>query len=196
VAYLHQLVREEAALVGGVKNVVLGGLSQGCAASLMAVLLWEGEALAGYVGMCGWLVFERDVRRVLDGDEQENWEGDGEVFDPFERGDGDGVSEEAVGVEARVVRTLRERLEFEGGWEVKSRPRSFDTPVFLGHGTEDDKVPVARGKGAAECLRAAAVDAEWRVYQGLGHWYSPSMLTDMATFLTHRAGWKQGEKPL
>jgi predicted esterase len=196
VAYLHRLIREEAVLVGGVQNIVLGGLSQGCAASLMAVLLWEGEALAGYVGMCGWLVFEKVVRGVSEGDGDGN-EGKGEEFDPFEREDGDedGVGEEDLGVEARVVRALRENLELEGVGKVRSRPRSFETPVFLGHGTEDDKVPVARGEGAAECLRAAGLEAEWRVYQGLGHWYSPSMLTDMATFLTNRAGWEQGEKP-
>ncbi|KAK4100154.1 alpha/beta-hydrolase, partial [Parathielavia hyrcaniae] len=177
VAYLHRLIREEAGLVGGVKNVVLGGLSQGCAASLMAVLLWDGEPLGGYLGMCGWLVFERDVEGVL----ARGWD----EFDPFEREDGDGdrVSEQAADVEARVVRALREKLELEHTSQITSRPRSFDTPVFLGHGTEDDKVPVARGKGAAECLRAAGLDAKWRVYRGLGHWYSPTMLADMATFL-------------
>ncbi|KAK3366115.1 Alpha/Beta hydrolase protein [Lasiosphaeria ovina] len=57
VGYLHGLVRREMALVGGAQNVVLGGLSQGCAASLVALLLWDGEPLAAAVGMCGWLPF-------------------------------------------------------------------------------------------------------------------------------------------
>jgi predicted esterase len=89
---------------------------------------------------------------------------------------------------------LREALELDGEGPV-SRPRAFDTPVFLGHGVDDDKVPVVRGREAAACLRAAGVDAEWNEYQGLGHWYSVEMLTDMASFLAHRTGWERENKP-
>ncbi|KAI3325028.1 alpha/beta-hydrolase [Xylariaceae sp. AK1471] len=57
-SYLHRLVREEIALVpGGAANAILGGLSQGCAASLIALLLWEGDGLAAAFGMCGWLPY-------------------------------------------------------------------------------------------------------------------------------------------
>jgi predicted esterase len=203
VAHLHCLIREEAALVGGPQNIVLGGLSQGCAASLVALLLWEGEALGGFLGMCGWLVFEGDVRGVvLDGGDGKDGEGGDDDDDPFERGEeeedvferGDDEGEEAVVVEVQVVSVLRERLEMDGE-RPKVRPRAFDTPVFLGHGDLDDKVPVSRGKGAADCLKAAGLDAEWRVYHGLGHWYSADMLTDMASFLTHRASWDKVKKP-
>ena len=192
--HLHSLIRDEAAAVGGAHNVVVGGLSQGCAAGLMAVLLWEGEGLAGFWGMCGWLVFEGAVGAVL-GEGEGMVDGDG-GFDPFERegdGDGDGDEdgvEEEVAVEGRVVRVLREMLELEGKPPV-GRLRSFDTPVFLGHGTEDDKVPVARGRAAAECLAAVGMDVEWKEYEGLGHWYSPAMLTDMASFLALRTSWEQ-----
>jgi predicted esterase len=60
---------------------------------------------------------------------------------------------------------------------------------------DDDKVPVVRGREAAACLRAAGVDAEWNKYQGLGHWYSAEMLTDMASFLAHRTCWERENKP-
>jgi predicted esterase len=99
-------------------------------------------------------------------------------------------------LEAKVVRMLREMLELGDQLDApKTRPAAFDTPVFLGHGVEDDKVPVAGGRAAAECLRAAGLDVEWREYGGLGHWYSPEMLADMACFLTNRAGWDKEEKP-
>lgn len=206
VAHVHALVRAEAAAVGGPRNVVLGGLSQGCAAGLAATLLWDDgeEALGGFVGMCGWLVFERAVRGVL-GLPGGTGGGNGDVeeemgFDPFDRGDEsedeDGEDGEGVlGVEARVVKVLREMLEFEGGGRrVRSRPKAFDTPIFLGHGTEDDKVPVARGRGAAECLRAAGMQVEWREYNGLGHWYSADMLTDIVSFLANQVGWELEDK--
>jgi acetyl esterase/lipase len=119
-------------------------------------------------------------------------------FDPFDRGDededGENGEEEALGVEASVVKVLREMLELEGDGGVKSRPKAFDTPVFLGHGTEDDKVPVARGRGAAECLRAAGMHVEWKEYSGLGHWYSADMLTDIASFLADQARWEQEDE--
>ncbi|KAK4157531.1 Alpha/Beta hydrolase protein [Chaetomidium leptoderma] len=199
IAYVHGLVRQEAALVGGVGNVMLGGMSQGCAASLMALLLWEGEALGGYLGMFGWLVFEREAKRVLllvAGGGGEKEEEEEQEFDPFERDEnerssGDEEEEEAVGVEARVVRLLREQLELEGAGAVTSRPKSFDTPVFLGHGTDDDKVPFARGREAAECLKAAGLDVQWQAYPGLAHWYSADMLKDMSCFMTDRAGWER-----
>ncbi|KAK3898416.1 Alpha/Beta hydrolase protein [Staphylotrichum tortipilum] len=213
VAHVHALVRAEAALVGGSGNVVLAGLSQGCAAAVVAGLLWDGEErLGAVVGMCGWLVFEGGVRGVVgrgegggDGEDDpfERDKGDGEVapfekneedggFDPFERDEEDDSGDKGeMTVEAQVVRLLREMLEMDGDVGDGSRPKSFDTPIFLGHGTEDDKVPIVRGREAAECLRATGVDVEWKEYPGLGHWYSPDMLTDITAFLQRRLGWGQ-----
>ncbi|KAL2017109.1 hypothetical protein VTK56DRAFT_2581 [Thermocarpiscus australiensis] len=196
VAYLHGLIREEVGRVGA-GNVVLGGISQGCAAGLMAMVLWEGEALGGYLGMCGWLPFEKDIREVVGhGEEMEMEEGttrSEEDFDPFDRGDGDDGSEGDVprDLSANAVRELRERLELEqNGGSPTTRPPSFDTPVFLGHGDEDEKVPVARGREATKCLNAAGFDVLWKEYRGLGHWFSADMLADMGSLLRDRAGWE------
>jgi predicted esterase len=49
VAHLHELIRKEAALVGGPGNIFLGGISQGCAAGLVALLLWDGEWWGGAI---------------------------------------------------------------------------------------------------------------------------------------------------
>jgi predicted esterase len=70
VAYLHGLIAREAEVVGGTRNVILGGISQGCAVSLVASLLWEGEdGLGGVVGMCGWLPYISQMRgQLLDGE--------------------------------------------------------------------------------------------------------------------------------
>jgi hypothetical protein len=46
------------------KNVVLWGLSQGCAASLVALLTWDGEPFGAVVGMCGWLPFRKHLEEI------------------------------------------------------------------------------------------------------------------------------------
>jgi pimeloyl-ACP methyl ester carboxylesterase len=107
-------------------------------------------------------------------------------FDPFER-DGNVENEEPADGAARAVKVLIEKLELDLE-PPRSRPRSFDTPIFLGHGDQDENVAMARGKEAAECLRALGFDVSWSEYQGLGHWYSAEMLTDMTIFLRARAG--------
>lgn len=87
--FLHALLRAEIAEVpGDARNVVLGGLGQGCAASLVAMLLWEGPPLGAVVGMCGWLPFvgrlDEEVEGVVSGggseggDEGEEMGRDGE----------------------------------------------------------------------------------------------------------------------
>lgn len=81
--YLHRLLRTEISIVpGGARNVVFGGLSQGCAASLVALLLWEGEDLRAVVGMCGRLPFaERLMAEIRDESDQHDHEA--LDFDPF-----------------------------------------------------------------------------------------------------------------
>ncbi|KLU92226.1 hypothetical protein MAPG_11172 [Magnaporthiopsis poae ATCC 64411] len=60
---------EIASTPGGVaRNVVLVGLSQGCAASLVSLLLWEGAPLGAMAGICEWwLPFCARMREQLDG---------------------------------------------------------------------------------------------------------------------------------
>src|SRR3569833_3364476 len=62
IPFIHELIRAEAAIVGGAGNVVLGGLSQGCAAGLLSVMLWEGGPLGAFVGMCGWLPYRHHMQ--------------------------------------------------------------------------------------------------------------------------------------
>ncbi|KAF2831513.1 alpha/beta-hydrolase [Ophiobolus disseminans] len=150
--YLHGLLREEIALVG-MGNVVLMGLSQGAASSLIAAMLWEG---------------------------QEDEDGNGEdMFDRGEGDDGGGTRFE------RAVRWLREELdvENEGSGCVGEMPAMQSMPVFIGHGTDDEKVPVRFGKMAAEFLAGLDVGVEWKEYEALGHWYSADMLRDIVAFL-------------
>ncbi|KAH0538456.1 hypothetical protein FGG08_004954 [Glutinoglossum americanum] len=188
-AFIHGLLRRETELVGG-RNVVLGGLSQGCAASLVGLLMWDGEPLAAAVGMCGWLPYrahmEDIVRNIGAGD-------DGD--DLFIRLDeaGEGLSNESEHAEptpdlpTQAISFLREELEMAPPAQLLP-PRS--TALFLGHGVEDERVSVQLGRGASSCLSALGVDVHWREYEGLGHWYSREMLRDLVEFLRERTGWE------
>ena len=188
VLHIHALIREEAALLEhGAQDVVIGGFSQGCAAALMALMLWDGaEKLGGFWGMGGWLPFAGLVQSEVRAAEEHSVEAD--QFDPFERNDfcvGDiGDRGDAV-IGARVVRALQERLEIDCYTSASTTlPRISDTPVFLGHGDQDDNVPISLSRQAAECLQAAGFAViERHEYHGLEHWYSPSMLTDVVKFL-------------
>jgi hypothetical protein len=105
--FIGRIVLEEAAtLTGGVGNVILGGLSQGCATALIASLsfIWTGsglesstasikstgsadasiKSLGGFIGMSGWLPFAQDIISATEPDLHYNNEEDD---DPFETAD-------------------------------------------------------------------------------------------------------------
>jgi predicted esterase len=64
--FLHSLIEDEIALIGGrAGRVVLGGISQGCAIGLVSLLAWEGRPLGGFVGMCGFVPLGRDMLDAL-----------------------------------------------------------------------------------------------------------------------------------
>ncbi|KAJ7243729.1 Alpha/Beta hydrolase protein [Mycena rebaudengoi] len=183
--YLHDLLRTEiAAVPGGASNVVLGGLSQGCAASLVSLLLWEGEPLAAWFGMCGWLPFAASLTEMCvadgKGGEGESVK-DGDVFNPFER-ESESEDEHEEPADA-AISWLKEELQIPQGFTSKEAPKSKETPLLLGHGVEDDKVSVVLGRSAHRCVSELGYDARWRQYESLGHWYSGEMLRDLAAFL-------------
>jgi predicted esterase len=190
-AYIHELLRQEIKIVGSAGNVVLGGLSQGCAASLISLLLWDGEPLAAAVGMCGWLPFRTDMENTTRG--VEDIEVEEEDFNPFANPeDNDNPSNidnsSSVDPPIQAVAYLREEL---GIPVLPSLHLPFQrTPLFLGHGSEDEKVPVKLGREAASCLSAMTMDVSWKEYEALEHWYSASMLQDLVDFVRERAAWE------
>ncbi|PGH15440.1 hypothetical protein AJ79_02416 [Helicocarpus griseus UAMH5409] len=205
--FLHDLLRQEIALVeGGAKNVVLGGISQGCATSLVACLLWdgvsgvgeEGEALGALVGFCGRLPFGTWVRDIIIGDDGVKDDGgiEGEEFNPFSFGDirmeEDGFQQDRDPV-GKAIDFLREELEIPRSSNMASSPSEFlfqRTPIFFGHGTKDGTVPMCLGKEAANCLEAMGMDVSWNEYERLGHWYSEDMLRDCVNFIREKTDWE------
>jgi hypothetical protein len=187
VGCLHDLIRSEAmVLKAGERGVVLVGVSQGCAASMVAGLLWDGGMLGGLVGMCGWLPFMREMDRAII-DEEEGGE------DVFERDENGREEKGERDVGAAAVGILKEMLEMEPGVEGRgARPAVLSTPMFWGHGSVDEKVSVQLGRTSAEVLMSMGVDVEWHTYEGLGHWFSNEMIADIAHFLDDKARVEKG----
>lgn len=179
--YIHGVIREEARVLGGTENIILGGLSQGCAASVVALLLWDGEgALGGFVGMCGRLPFRRQLEDVVRGVYGDGDEVDGEDFNPFADEDDEDEDDGAhTGVKGAVA-YLREELDIPP--DIPTKLSFQQTPIFLGHGSLDEKVPVTLGEEMATCLDSMGAEVVWRKYDDLGHWYSPAMLGDFVSF--------------
>jgi predicted esterase len=174
--YIRGLIEQEVRLVGNGK-VVLGGLSQGCAAGLCVMLGLAGEVegyLGGFIGMSGWLPWRTRLEEIL------RQEADEDNDNPF-RTDED--AEETA--EMQAVNYLRDVMDLP--------PLSLSTfsylfpPVFLGHGKTDEKVPWALGNEAAATLKRLGMDVEWKDYD-VGHWYLvPDEIDDIVAFLNRIA---------
>lgn len=67
--------------------------------------------------------------------------------------------------------------------EVKTRLVFQQIPIFMGHGTEDEKVGIEVGREAKNCLDLLEAGVKMVEYEGLGHWYSDKMLDDIFEFL-------------
>lgn len=161
------------------ENLILGGLSQGCAMSL-AVLLSLPYSIGGYVGLCGYLTYQSDLEgAVADEDSDED--------NPFY--DDDQMEPQDCSVRAQVFE--RDLLSLEPLETPTKDSTAYRTPVFLGHGSEDEKVPVALGKAAATVVENAGYHMTWKCYQGLGHWYKiPDEIDDIVDFIVSKVGWE------
>ncbi|KAF9772070.1 hypothetical protein IL306_010252 [Fusarium sp. DS 682] len=156
------------------ENLILGGLSQGCAMSL-AVLLSLEYPIGGYFGMSGYMTFQSDLRMVIKNDDEDD--------NPFE------VDEQSSAVEAQSFQ--RDLLNLHPLYNPTEEVTAAETPVFLGHGELDEKVPLALGEGAAQVMHDAGYQVDWKCYKDQGHWYKiPDQIDDIVNFITSKVGWE------
>jgi hypothetical protein len=119
----------------GPENVVLMGLSQGCAASIVSTLLWKGKAFGAVVGMCGYMPFRKGMHDFAEeagsGDADSLVGSEEDEEDLFERD----VEESGGGTKfERAVEWLREELQTdEDGVKIEGPQPMQSIPVFLGH---------------------------------------------------------------
>ncbi|KAK2766435.1 acyl-protein thioesterase [Colletotrichum kahawae] len=197
--FLHELLSKEAWLVGGADKVFLGGFSQGCATALVCMLLWEGDPLGGIVGMCGMLpmggVLDDALRQGDSGDgrleyhgvrQESNVDIEDDVFEPSGDDTLDPFSHDERGSPASPLVQALNLLREEVGFPLlssNSEPRVHESPVFLGHGAEDDNVLLQYAEDASRVFQMAGCSVVFKIYEGLGHYHSPPMLRDILEFL-------------
>ncbi|KAJ7270151.1 Alpha/Beta hydrolase protein [Mycena haematopus] len=180
-AFVHGLIMQEAQLVG-VERVVLGGLSQGCAAALHMLLNFQPDtgAMLGFVGMCGWLPFAASFVDI--GVER----GEDNIFSPAPEGPVDSAAD-LVRLQLSAANTARDIASLPAlDLGPNKSPAFARTPIFLGHGTHDEKVSISLGRSARDVLQQLGCHVEWKEYDE-GHWYKvPEQIDDLVSWLKKR----------
>lgn len=167
------------------RNIVLGGLSQGCAMSL-SVLLSLDNSIGRFFGMCGYLKFQNDIYEAA---EDTSIDEDDPFFEPS-GGDGDAP----LGAAIKATVFVRDLLCPPPLHKPAPDSTTHETPIFLGHGSVDEKVPRALGEAMATTMRKADYKVDLKVYEGLGHWYKiPEEIVDIVGFLRSTLGLVLGE---
>ncbi|RBR20934.1 uncharacterized protein FIESC28_05086 [Fusarium coffeatum] len=165
------------------KNIILGGISQGCAMGLVCLLAMEFP-IGGFFGMSSWLPFATEIKDFLiDLDE---YDFSDEDDDPFDTSNNE--IEYLRTPDAKVHDYIRDLILLDT--ENLAEMGSLSTPVFMGHGDADEKIKPALGEEACRTLRSVGFEVEWKSYEGLGHWYKvPDEIDDIVNFIRGKVGW-------
>ncbi|RMZ80400.1 hypothetical protein DV738_g2896, partial [Chaetothyriales sp. CBS 135597] len=170
VEHVLLLIEEEAKrLDGHFERLVLGGISQGGAVALWALLCWRSSALRNLAALFAtstWLPFATEIEELLLGPKTS-------VQFDFSKQD-----EQAKDQLLKMVSPTDHH-----------KPDSpHPTPVFLGHGADDAYVDIELGRQVLHVLDRGGWNVEWREYTGAeeeGHWFKvPDEMDDIFRFLT------------
>lgn len=162
-AYILQIIENEIALVNGDPGrIILGGFSQGNAASLWTLLASLGrfsKPLGGYLGLCGWLPFQTKIGQVLDEAHASS-------------------KEPALAVSQFILDKLGDSQgENEEGQVSRVRDESYlDIPALHIHHKDDMVIAPDLGGEAHAVLRRVGLNADIKIVGGIvapdyeGHW--------------------------
>ncbi|KIH87818.1 phospholipase/carboxylesterase [Sporothrix brasiliensis 5110] len=145
-------------------HIILGGISQG---------------IGGFVGMSGYLPFQADLDEAVTCDR-----GDGTQEDIFFMKDDDDNDGDIQDPAVKAIAFERDLLGLAPAGTLSRDCTACRTPIFLGHGSDDEKVPCSLGTAMADTVAKADYNVEFKMYEGLGHWYKiPDEIDDIANFL-------------
>jgi predicted esterase len=184
---IYQIVQEEAQIVP-LNHIILGGISQGCATSILALLASDIN-LGGYIGLCSWLPFRKEIDLMAASKNDKNTtsgfikellqlksiaNSSSKNVEPTE-----GSTDDTTDTYLSDATTALQRLSVD----------SASTPVFFAHSRDDDTVPFEFGEGLGQTLQELGYNVELKEYEDGGHWIHPSHgVDDMATFLGNIIG--------
>ncbi|KAH7114491.1 Alpha/Beta hydrolase protein [Dendryphion nanum] len=158
IAIILNRIREEAALIGGMDKIILGGISQGCAAAILT-LACGGFQIGGFIGISSWLPFREEIARACGG---------------------------SGGHRVQNIRKILslDRCADIGMSQETNPNAAFLTPVLLEHAEDDEVVFLEHGRNLCGGLIKWGMNVEWKCYEDGGHWVNePQGIDDMAEFL-------------
>ncbi len=158
------LIMTEAALISP-DRIILGGISQGCATAIHA-LLYGGIRLGGFIGLSSWLPFEPEITTTM----------------------ADNMAWSMVGNQlhysCKILDTPTDQPETTSVHPNLSSNFVLETPVFLSHSQDDDVVPIANGKKLSTTLEKLGMVVSWKQYKDGGHWINePQGVDDIVSFI-------------
>jgi lysophospholipase-2 len=164
IAFILNVIRKEASIVPP-DHIVLGGISQGCATAIHA-LLYGGIRLGGFIGLSSWLPFEEDIniKARWTSSDFTMLQNIRKIFKP-------------ANIKSTMPQPFNEIFPAE--------ELAFKTPVFLSHSKDDDVVPFKNGDMLWWRLEEdLGFDVDWKVYEDGGHWINePNGVDDIEEFL-------------
>ena len=177
IVHLHGLIEKEVQDVGGdPRRVVLGGISQGCAVAIHA-LLASRLKLGSFIGFSGWLPFRAQLQRIAAGNA-----GKGEREPKKELNDFYSTTFEFKDDTASPAPTLTSASRISG-----LEPSVLKTPVFLSHCTDDGVVDIELGRQLCGALVALGMNVTWHEDLEGGHWIKePEGVDGLIAFLSRQ----------
>jgi lysophospholipase-2 len=155
VSFVYDIIKIEVEEVGGMDKIFLGGISQGSATAIIALLV-GGAKIAGFIGLSSWLPLREEIGKK---------------------------STEAPKAPVQQIRELLYPAAHLTP-SFTAHETVWQTPILLEHTMDDDVVPLENGTQLCEGLRALGMHVEWRTYAEGGHWVNePKGIDDMVNFL-------------
>jgi lysophospholipase II len=180
VAFIHGLIANEGEILGHSRRdrIILGGISQGCAVGITALL----SGLCGigaFVGFNGWLPLMDSVKEAL------SKSGQNQASFGKERC-------ERLASSLRLKLGLQEEMHSTDAGVMLGKPSEVPepgyrhTPIFLSHTVDDEVIDVALGKQMRNRLFGIVMHkVVWKEYEHGGHWIAePEGFEDIVQFLS------------
>lgn len=153
---IRELIKDESDNVPE-ERIFLGGHSQGCATAIL-LLLAGGTRLGGFIGLCGWLPFEKEIRAIAEA-----------------------IFEGSAPTNSLAIK-LRDFFEFP--WDPFPSESALATPVLLSHSQDNEIVPFEHGEKLCEILRLLGMSVTRKTHPEGEEW---TYAHDIARFINSHA---------
>ena len=175
VEQILDLVDQEIKILGREPgSLILGGISQGCAVAILALLAGR-HRLGALFGFCTWLPFKSQLEELA-----------------LARDEGGKRQKLRKRLDEFFASTLQLQLAFElaipaqDGKDVgDAQVVSLDTPCFLSHCEDDEVVNIELGRELRDTLQIFGVAVTWDEHDEGGHWIQePEGIDHLLSFIS------------